>query len=62
MLRFPRWDLTLQRRPPPLNVASSMPSAHHLSPPSTTLAPKNTSPVPRIPLPPPPVLDPQAQE
>jgi hypothetical protein len=62
MLRFLCWDLTLRRWPPPLNVASSMPSAHHLPPPSTTLALKNTSPAPWIPLPPPPVLDPQAQE
>jgi hypothetical protein len=29
-LRFPHWNLTLQRRPPPLKGASSMPSALHL--------------------------------
>jgi hypothetical protein len=31
--RFPRWDLMLRRRPCPLNVASSTPSALHPLPP-----------------------------
>jgi hypothetical protein len=60
MLRFPRWDLTFRHRPPSLNGASSISPALHL-PLSTTPAPKRTSHVPWIHLPPPPPPDVLAQ-